>query len=99
MIKWKRLKRIAEEISGMDVDIHLTTSEDIRGYNALLNMSKGKADVYINGMNLKSEEQVVEGLGHELAHALLADSNHGEVFEKKRREIIKKLTDGYFMEV
>ncbi len=93
-IKWGRLKRIAQKISGKNVDIYGSTrmSPEIR---SAVEFNGGRADIGINLKQVKNVQEVIEALAHELAHVVLGDSAHTEEHKKKWRELTDKIKVKY----
>ncbi|MCD6124306.1 SprT-like domain-containing protein [bacterium] len=97
MLRWLKLKKIAEEITKESVDIHITTQlkENIRGV-CTRNMQTNGVEILLNAKYAKKEDDVIETLAHELAH--LKVKGHGKSFQKEMdriKELIKKgLKDG-----
>lgn len=90
VIKWIKLKEIAEKFCGAPVDIHITTQLDKNIRGVILRSGLGY-EVLLNAKWAKKEEDVVETLAHELAHTVTG-SRHGEKWKKKKEEILKMLT-------
>jgi predicted metal-dependent hydrolase len=95
-IKFIRLKDIAEEISGMPVDITITTMlEDTDKYGAVgIDRTSGKVSILVDA-SAKSDEAIISVLAHELAH-VLTNTGHGPDFEKKRHEILDTFLEKYW---
>ena len=96
MLRWLKLKQVAERISGEKVDIHITTQLDknIRGV-CTRNLQTNGVEILLNAKYAKKEEDVIETLAHELAH--LKVKGHDNKFQKEmdriKKEIEKELKD------
>jgi len=91
VIKWLRLKAVAEKICGAPVEIHITTQLDKNTRGVILRRDGPRYEVLLNAEWAKKEEDVIETLAHELAHAVTG-TRHGEKWQKKMEEIKKILT-------
>ena len=90
-VLWIRLKRIAEEIAGSPVEIHISTqlSDDIRG--AIVKSEDGDGiEILLNAKWAKKPEDVHQTLAHELAH-LKHPNIHSKEWDAEARRILKYL--------
>ena len=69
MIKLKKLRRIVSKLVSSDVNILVVSSDNIRGINAATNTR----EIFINGDKLKSDEEIIKGVAHEVTHILHPD--------------------------
>ena len=90
VIKWLWLKKVAEKICGTPVEIHITTQLD-KNIRGVIFQNGPRYEVLLNAKWAKKEEDVVETLAHELAHAVTG-ARHGEKWKMKMEEIKKILT-------
>jgi len=91
VIKWLRLKKVAEKICGAPVEIHITTQLDKNIRGVVLRGNGPRYEVLLNAKWAKKEEDVVETLAHELAHTVTG-ARHGEKWKIKMEEIKEMLT-------
>jgi predicted metal-dependent hydrolase len=94
-IRWLRLQKIATEIANRKVTINLTTSSKITGYRALTEFNSQSMLVYMNGCLIKSVEEVIDALAHELAHVTLGTKDHGNEFDLEWARIRSLITERY----
>ena len=90
MLRWMKLKEIAEKITKEKVDIHISTQLDknIRGV-CTRNLQTNGVEILLNAKYAKKEEDVIETLAHELAH--LKVKGHGNEFQKEMDRIKKEI--------
>jgi len=90
MIRWMRIREIAEKITKEKVDIHISTQLDknIRGV-CTRNLQTNGVEILLNAKYAKKEEDVIETLAHELAH--LKVKGHGNEFQKEMNRIKKEI--------
>ena len=95
-IKWLRLKKICSELldNKYAVQLHGSTmlSDEIR---AAVTVKDNTVDIAINLSYVKSLDEVIAALSHEVTHILLQsdDDNHSEfnkVWKNTEKEVIKK---------
>lgn len=95
-IKWKKLKKISKEICKKQVDITLTTIEE-EGENvraATVFNSKG-AHIVINGNKIKSVDDIINSISHELSHIVLGNNNHDDRFYTEWNRIYSTINIEY----
>lgn len=93
-IKWLRLKRIAEQISNRKIEILASTDLDAN-INAAVSFDEKSASVAINLANIKSVNDVINALSHELAHVVLETNEDDNAHFKKWESLRLKITKCY----
>ncbi len=91
-IKWLRLKRIAQDMSGRKVEISGSTSlrSEIK---AAVQYDDKNVDIAINLGCIKSIKDVIAAISHELAHVILGvdtdDQSHQKEWVRLEEEITR----------
>lgn len=94
-IRWLRVKQAAEKIAGRPVSIHGST--DLPSHlRAAVDATKERVDIALNFQHVKSVEDVLAAVAHELAHIVAGTPHHGERFEAVWKEIKEKLMEDYY---
>ncbi|WP_027719121.1 hypothetical protein [Desulfovirgula thermocuniculi] len=94
-IWWLRIKRAAEKIVCRPVSIHGST--DLPSHlKAAVDAAEGRVDIALNFRHIKSAEDALRAVAHELAHVVAGTSGHGADFGAAWEEIYKKLREEYF---
>ena len=95
IIKWIKLKKICEKMSGKTIHLHSSTDmpED---HIAGCEFSKGTADIILNMRHTKSEEMVIKGISHELNHIIKDTKDHDSEFDMECARIEEEIKDKYF---
>jgi len=84
-MRFRRIKRISEEILNEPVEIHLSSAlEDEIGCIALVNNS---LHIFVNSNICKSEEQVVATVVHEIAHKLSKTKYHDNEYYRNQDKV------------
>lgn len=91
-IKWKRLKKIAEEIAGKPV--HISASTLVENMRAGVVDNGKEVEILINLNVIKSLEEVIKAIAHELAHVVLQTDNENKI-EKLWSILEQKIVDKY----
>lgn len=74
-IRWKKIKKVTEEILGKPAKIHLSTA--LIKLIAFCDVEEtGETNILISAYKCKSEEQIVAAVSHELAHIKLTEIKH-----------------------
>ncbi len=76
-IKWKKLKTIAEDICKKEVNISGSTL--VNTVKAAVIDDGTTVEILINLNILKSLEDVIQGISHELAHTLLKTEDDNKI--------------------
>ena len=84
--KWTRIKFLSEEITNKEVCVHLTTELDIDA-KAYVSEQGGVINIAINGRLVKTPEDTVKAVSHEIAHVVLGTEDHDDAFRKKWSEL------------
>jgi len=93
-IKWIVLKKIAQKITGREVNIHCSTAlED--NIKAAVTFNDDRADVAINLSHAKSVKDVIAAISHELAHITSGHINDDEVHRPEWVRIEEEITRRY----
>jgi predicted metal-dependent hydrolase len=94
-IKWKKIANIASEVAGEQITIHGSTElpSDISSYVQLLDE---KCEILLNLNVIKSDEQILESLAHELAHLKNGSTVHDIRFADESAYVLEKLQDRYY---
>lgn len=93
-IRWLALKRAAERIAGRPVSIHGST--DLPAHlRAAVDADEDRVDIALNFRHVKSEEDALRAVAHELAHVATGSPDHGGEFGAAWEEILKKLKEEY----
>lgn len=79
-IKWKKLKSIAENICGREVNISGSTL--VNTVKAAVIDDGTTVEILINFNILKSLEDIIQGISHELAHVLLKTKDENKITPK-----------------
>ncbi len=93
-IKWRRLKRLAEAAISRTVAIHCSTEIPIE-LRAAADIYAEHMDIVLNLQHVKSEEDVIRAVAHELAHAIENSERHGEAFDRAWAKLYDKLREDY----
>ncbi len=94
-IKWRRLKRIAETIANRPVTIHCSTEVPL-SLKAAADIYDERIDIVFNLQHIKSEEDILRALSHELTHVITAGQNHNQDFDTTWAQIYTELQQKYF---
>ena len=95
-IKFKKLKNIAERIAEKPVNITSTTMFDAKDERkAVVTFNKSRVDIVINSLRIKSVEDVIEAISHEIAHVRIGSDKHNDEFAKLWNELYSKIRVEY----
>lgn len=93
-IKWSRLVRICERITGRTITISLTTIfTEVRAGVSFNDLS---ADIVLNGSLCKTDEDVIEALAHEIAHIMDGNTHHDNEFPNRMGAVSTQLRKEYY---
>ncbi|GEA15502.1 hypothetical protein E308F_17460 [Moorella sp. E308F] len=94
-IRWLRIKQAAEKIACRPVSIHGST--DLPPHlRAAVDATEERVDIALNFQHVKSAEDVLAAVAHELAHVVAGISHHGGRFEAVWKEIKERLMEDYY---
>lgn len=96
-IKWLRIKKIAECIVGCPVAIHGSTElpEDLKA--AVDALVGERVDIAINFQHIKSADEALEAVAHELAHVVAGIPHDGDPgFRQTWRDLLARLRREYY---
>jgi len=83
MIKWERLKKLAKEISGMDVEIYASTDVADEIISMVGIKENGRVDILLNMNRVKSADMAKQAIAHEITHAMMMANTHGPEFKEQ----------------
>ena len=93
MIKWKRLKQISEQVTGIEVNIYGSTK--LEGLRAAIEFNEEKADVALNLNMNKGIEELISSLAHELAHVTVYSTQHNREHSQESDRLRDKINKLY----
>lgn len=93
-IKWLRLKRICEELSGRTVQIHSST-EVADDHIAATEFNETEATILLNSGRTKSLEMVIRAIAHEITHIQESNDKHNIDFNEKWEKNVVIVTEKY----
>lgn len=93
-IKWKTLKKIIAKMSGKNIEIILSTE-----IQSSINAATNGKDIVINGNNIKSIEDTIKAIAHELVHIINKYDEGSEIFNNKWEEYRKFIIDKYINKI
>ena len=86
-IRFRAIKRVAEDVLNREVEIHLSSQLiDRIGCIAEINHS---LHILINSNIVKTEEQVIAVVIHELAHVKSKSFSHTNLFYSEQEKLVK----------
>ncbi len=97
-IKWLRLRRLAEQIAGCPVRLHGSTELPAE-MRAAVESAPGKMDIVLNFQHIKSAEMAIKAVAHEVAHVILGNAQHDNVFKSKWEEVEQLIKKDYYRDV
>ena len=96
-IKWTRLKRIAQEITGKQINLHCSTSLEYK-IIAAVTFGGGEGDIALNLNRCKNIKDVLNAIAHEMAHIMLNSEVDDNKHKDKWTQLNDKITRRYFEE-
>lgn len=88
-IRWIRLKKICEELTGCPVRLTASTSLPYNLKGSIVQDSKGY-HIILNACHVKTESEVVEVISHELAH-IKFPGQHSNKYEEEMKRLLKQI--------
>lgn len=95
-IKWRRLKRLAEAVVKRPVAIYCST-EMPPSLKAAADIYDTRADIALNLQHIKSAEDALRALSHELAHLIVNTPHHNAEFDAAWAKLYTSLSESYFL--
>lgn len=95
-MRFKKLRRIAEEITGQKIEI--TFSTELVSVLGILVKEEGFYRILLNANKVKSEVTAICVISHELAHLMLqleGKRDRGKNLVEKQKEILRKFVDAF----
>jgi Zn-dependent peptidase ImmA (M78 family) len=97
-IKLRKLKTITEEIVNKKVNITCTTMFNIKDERkAVVSFNDTVASIVINSNKIKTAEDVIDAVSHEIAHVYINSNKHTKEFTRKWNELFSLIKSKYLM--